>query len=221
MSKVNIYTHYSKSHEVFYNNYFLPSLRNHYTKDEVNVRVYKQDQYTQDGTFMESGWIKTMEEKLEVIIQAIQENWNKWFIFSDCDIQFFGKFVDIVEKELESVDIVAQEDIGTLCAGFFGCKGNDVMLDVFKKVLVTFKQLGNDQVALNYYRNEYKYKYLNSNQFYTIGHENKQLDSPIWDNISIPLISKSILVHHANFVVGVKNKLKLMEIVKKQYENLD
>lgn len=222
-NNVKIYTHYSKSHEIFYKEYFNPSLRRYYNTDEVTIRLAEQQQYTSNGVFMERGWLDAMEEKIQIILKAIEENRNGWFVFSDCDIQFFGRFLDVINKEMndKSIDIVGQEDIETICAGFFACKGSAKMKEIFTEVLRTFRTVGNDQAALNKLRPEFNYKYLDGNQFYTIGNELKQIVPPVWRSNSnyTPKVPGGILMHHANFVVGLEDKIKLMKLVKQIVED--
>jgi len=221
MNTINLYTHYSPSHEIFYKTYFKPTLRKFHSIDEIKIRLMEQSQYTINGKFMEAGWLETMQEKIQIIQAAIEENWGSWFIFSDCDIQFFKPFLDILAVEIKNHDLVAQEDIGSLCAGFFACQSNKKMKDIFQTVFEIFRTVGNDQAALNKLKSEFNYGYLNKEQFYTIGNELKHLYPPIWNGKDIPKISKNMHIHHANFVVGIEQKLKLMQMVKNIYENLD
>jgi len=215
-----IYTHYSESHFDMFKEYFLKSLRVLYTKEELPLRVVYHTQTTENGEFMSNGWLEAMDIKLDVILQAIEENYGKSFIFSDSDIQFFQPFVsDIVEK-LKSNDIACQEDRGTLCAGFFGCNANQNTKNLFETIKKTFKSMVNDQVCLNYYKNLVTYTLLNRDQFYTIGNSFDNSDGTnVWDNITDIIPPKSILIHHANYVIGRENKLKLLKMIKDNYGN--
>jgi len=218
---MNIYTHYSETHKVMYEEFFKKSLRKLYTKDELKIKCINHEQTTHTGSFMETGWLDTMHLKLQVIIQAIHENKDNYFIFSDVDIVFYDRFVDDLINSVTGYDIACQEDCGSLCAGFFIAKGNEKNLKLFTKIQKTFRQLVNDQVALNYYKNDVNYKLLDSKKYYTIGNFFNNTDGThIWDNVTDIKPPSDIKIHHANYAVGVDSKINLIKMIKNNYENL-
>jgi hypothetical protein len=208
-----IYTHYSDSHKEMYENFFKPSLRKIYSKEEVLIKAVYHKQTTSSGSFMSNGWHESMDIKLDVILTALNE--TEKFIFADCDIQFFKPFVSQVLESLEDYDIACQEDRGSLCAGFFGCRSNDKTKELFTTIKNKFREMVNDQVALNNLKNIVSSTLLNKEQFYTIGNffENKN-GTFVWDNETNITPPSNILLHHANYVVGVENKLKLLNMIK-------
>jgi hypothetical protein len=207
-----IYTHYSDSHKEMYENFFRQSLRKIYSKEDVLIRATYHQQTTTDGKFMSRGWLDAMDIKLDVILKALDE--TDEFIFADCDIQFLKPFVHIVQKELLDCDIVCQEDRGSLCAGFFGCKSNERSKLLFTSIKEQFRSMVNDQVALNNLSHLLKYKILDKNQFFTVGNffENNN-GTYVWDNVTNIIPPKDIVLHHANYVVGVENKIKLLKMI--------
>ena len=213
---VRIYTHYSDSHEEIYHNFFKASLRNLYPKEDVVIRCCNHKQTTQDGFFMSHGWLDSMEIKLDVILSAIKENKDSWFIFSDCDVQFFKPFVDNIKAELEEVDLVCQNDCESLCAGFFACKSNERTYKLFRTIKNNFRNLVNDQVALNEFKHLINYKLLDRQKYFTIGNIFNNTDGThIWDNKTEIEAPKNILIHHANYVKGTENKIKLLNLIKR------
>ena len=262
--KRKLYVFSSESHDLFKNNFFIPSI-----KDDFELVEFKFSQ-NGSGEYYETGWIETMEEKIEVIIQAIHENWGDWFVYSDVDVQFFREIIPILEKELqykEGRDIVFQSDHPypkpVACAGFFAAFGNEKTLrlwsDVRDRVKVTREC---DQVALNKLLLDFDH-HLNRdkdplnwgflpNCFYGAGSESAHFlklensdDStsgmklkfksgwswnpeaektemhPNWANpeqyqLKIP---KDIAMHHANYTIGIDNKVKLLQAVKSRIEN--
>ena len=220
---MKIYTHYSESHKELYENYFKPSLRKLYTKDEVTIRAAVHSQTTAEGKFMEQGWLDSMKYKLEVILQAIDENWGNTFIFSDTDIVFYKNFITDMQEEIDGgFDIVCQEDCGSLCAGFFIARGNEKVKKLFTEIYNNFTNLVNDQVALNHYKNMVNYKLLDTEEYYTIGNffNNKDDGTHKWDGITDIKPFESMRVHHANYVVGVPDKIKLINMIRKNYEDM-
>jgi hypothetical protein len=164
---------------------------------------------------MTTGWLDAMEYKLDVILNAIEECKDDWFIFADCDVQFLHPFIEDITNELKDNDIVCQEDKGSLCAGFFACKSNERTALLFKKIKSDFRYLVNDQAALNTYKQMVKYKLLCNKKYYTIGNVFTNVDGTSnWDNQTDIIPPKEILVHHANYVKGTKNKVKLLSLIK-------
>lgn len=213
-----IYTHYSDSHKAMYENYFRTSLRKLYSKEEVIIRAAYHKQTTVGGQFMSQGWLDAMDIKLDVILRALDETAE--FIFADCDIQFLKPFIHIVRDELKNFDLVCQEDRGSLCAGFFGCKSNDQTKLLFNTIKKQFRSMVNDQVALNELSHLVKCKMLDKNQFFTVGNffENSN-GTYVWDNVTTIIPPKEAVLHHANYVIGVDNKMKLLEMIQRN-ENL-
>lgn len=218
---MKIYTHYSDSHRDLYENYFKKSIRDLYTKDELIIRSACHKQTTQSGKFMEQGWLESMKYKLQVILQAIEENKDDYFIFSDVDIYYYDRFLDDLVESVRDYDIACQEDCGTLCAGFFIAKSNDSVKSLFEKVYKTFTTLVNDQVALNHHKDMVNFKLLDKEKYFTIGNFfNNDDGTHIWDNSSNIIPPANMLIHHGNYVQGVDNKINLMQMVKANYENL-
>jgi hypothetical protein len=216
---VKIYTHFSDSHQQLYEDFFKKSLRKLYSKNEVSIRCLQHKQTTADGMFMTNGWLEAMDFKLNVILTGIKETWNDWFIFADCDIQFFRPFIDDLKSELQKFDLVCQDDCNSLCAGFFACKSNDKTLNLFENIHKNFKSLVNDQVALNYFKHLIDYKLLDKQKYFTIGNFFDNIDGTHnWDNKTQITMPFNILLHHANYVKGVNNKIKLMQNIKNQFE---
>ena len=217
---MRIYTHYSDSHKEMYGN-FKQTLRNVYSKNELPIRVLHHPQTTKSGSFMTQGWLDSMEFKLDLILEAINENKGSWFIFADCDVQFFKPFLNDLEMQLQTADLACQEDRGSLCAGFFACQGNPKALKLFEAIKNNFRRLVNDQVALNEYKHLAITQMLDSKKFYTVGNFFNNSDGTFnWDGVTNIIPPKEILIHHANYVVGVENKKALLKLIKQNYENL-
>jgi hypothetical protein len=226
---MNIYTHYSDSHKELYEDYFKASLRRLYDKDKVTIRAAHHRQTTSKGMFMETGWHESMRYKLQVILAAIEENKDGYFIFSDVDIVFYKKFIEDLLEKVADYDIALQEDCGSLCAGFFIAKGNQKNKKLFETIYNNFSDLVNkwgqsgsaDQVALNYYSHMINYTLLDTKEYYTIGNFFDNDDGThIWDGVSNIIPPKEMKVYHANYVLGVSDKVKLINLINKNYEKL-
>jgi len=216
---MKIYTLFTDSHKDLLYQYFLPSL---YHYEDAEVIIKKIPQYCQSGEYGQDGWFETMIEKVKYHIQSCKENLGQKFIYSDCDVQFLNRFIDIAIEELSDYDIACQDDVHpyndstTYCAGFFICNANDKTLNLFETILDSMlvssdRTSYNDQSALNDHLSRVKHKTL-SHKFYTIA----QTTSSLWQEDYAVKIPTDILVHHANWTHGVHNKLKLLNFIKSQ-----
>ena len=130
-------------------------------------------------------------------------------------------------RELYTKDEIAirsachKQTTSSLCAGFFIAKGNDNIFNLFTKIYKTFRQLVNDQVALNRWKGDVNYKLLDKAKYYTIGNFYDNPDGThVWDNSTNIIPPSSIKMHHANYVVGVKNKINLINMLRENYEKV-
>lgn len=218
---MKIYTFFTDTHKKLLYDYFIPSLYLYENNIELNIK--KVPQACPSGLYCSSGWYSTMTEKVRYVIQACQENHGKIFIYSDCDVQFLGPFIDSATLELEDYDIACQDDVypyenrNTYCAGFFICRSSDKTIKFFNTILNRLTkrkhvegELYDDQNELNRNLHLVKHKPL-SHKFYTIA----QTTNALWDNnYDIENIPSNILVHHANWTHGVENKIKLLNLIK-------
>lgn len=222
---MKLYTFYTPSHEELMTKYFLPSLSDNY---DFDIMIKKFPQTCAGGEFMHNGWMDTMIQKVEYHIQACVENYNSMFVYSDCDVQFLNNknVINTLLEELGDYDIACQNDVQpyfdrtTYCAGFFICRGNNKTINLFTNTLEDMKKRFpsmHDQDALNKNLGIVKHKIL-SNKFYTHAQSVKKLWESENDIFTIP---DNIMVHHANWTHGVKNKIKLLNIVKEQYEYIN
>ena len=218
---INIYTHYSDSHKKLYDEYFKPSLRRLYSSNELSIKYLHHKQTAANGYFMEKGWIEAMDFKLDVILTAFNDNTSEdWFIFSDCDVQFFNPFIENLKGYIENgTEIACQNDCETLCAGFFICRKTFNTFNLFTDIKKNFSKKGNDQVALNFFKDRVEYKLLDKSSYYTIGNYfNNKDGTNNWDGEGEVFLPEKIYIHHANYVKGVEQKIKLMDRIRKNYK---
>lgn len=213
--QIKLYSISSQSHHIFRDQYFLPSL-----KDDFKVIVKNADQICQTAKYMSPGWNDFMIKKVDLIIDAINENWNKVFIYSDVDIQFFRPFKHLIPTLIQNNDIVIQKEKPKLdvCAGFFICRGNKRTLKLWQAIKQ--KMLSNpkldDQVPLNQLllnSNPYKVKYSRlPNEFFLPALSSLK----IWIPGNKLIIPKEIILHHANWTIGIENKIAQLNYIKNE-----
>jgi len=209
---MKLLTFYSDSHFEMYAGYFLPSYQEHLSHHQLIAK--RIDQLSPSGEYEAEGFDLTMLEKIDFIIENIDLS-GEPFIYSDCDVQFFGE----VSHDLQDNDILFQNDYlaRNYCAGFFIAKQNQAVLDFFVRVKKTFIATMNgvihDQNIINdLLRNGYPIKadMLPANKYWTAAFAT---DGALWNGQQIE-VPESIVMHHANFTIGIENKIALLEQVK-------
>jgi len=214
-------TFYSDTHENMYKRYFFESFNKYLSKKYV-LFVKKIEQICETGYFHSKGFDLTMLEKINLIIENIDINDENFLVYADCDIQFFGD----LEFDLKDKDILFQHDYHNeyYCAGFFICKQNLQVLNFFKQVRDIFKRTMNgirhDQDVINeiFKSGNYSIKkgMLPDNKYWTVANSTS---GNVWSGQEI-IVPNEILMHHANFTIGIENKIKLLEIVKNKKNDL-
>ena len=219
---MKLLTFYSDSHQKMYNDYFLISFNEH-LKDSFELNPKKIEQISKSGDYGSDGFSHTMVEKINHIIDNIDVNDSEPLVFSDCDVQFFNDFSNEVIVELDDKDIKFQSDITCLCAGFFFAKQNSTTLNFFKDVkkllLTVVDKKVDDQQVINHIIKQYPINWGTlSNKYYTIAMSTGPRQ---WNGEDFNL-SFNINAHHANWTLGIDNKYKLMDKVKKKVKkNVD
>jgi hypothetical protein len=216
-AKMKLYALYTPSHEQLKDQFFLPSIQ-----DDFEIIFEFCEQTCPSAKFMSEGWTDTTLRKVDLIVRAIEENWGSIFIFSDVDIQFFCPIQETILKLMQDKDMVIQKNSpnGVLCSGFFACRGNEKTLHLWQDVKKTMQKnkLNSDQNSLNRCikrhntKNPYNvvWGYLPSTFFgggTLTGHE--------WSpGMSLP-VPHNIIMHHANWTKGIKNKIAQLVYVRK------
>jgi hypothetical protein len=212
---MKIVTFYSDSHLRIYNDYFLESYKKYLSHHRLISK--KIEQISPTGEYESTGFDKSMLEKINLVIDNIDLNDPEPFVYSDCDVQFFGD----LDFKIGDDDIIFQNDFfpGNHCAGFFIAKQNQKVLDFFLTVKDRFIKLMDgkihDQIIINniFFEGYDKIKksMLPSDKYWTSAFST---NGKPWDGQEIKVPSE-LIMHHANFTVGIKNKLLLLEEVKK------
>jgi len=202
---LKLYTFYTPSHALLYENYFLPSL-----PQEFELIAHEHDQQCLTAVYHSQGWRETVFKKIGILIDACKANMGDCFVFSDVDVQFFWPCKQVLLNELGDFDIACQYDLrGQHCAGFFICRANAATLALFEKMRDDYGV--SDQPTMNKHISMCKAKFL-SHKFYTVA---RSLDG-LWtgQDVDVPV---DILVHHANWVEGVQGKARLLELVRSKF----
>ena len=233
---MKIYSFYTDSHKVLLDDFFLPSIKKEYN---CQLIIDKYDQLCKTGKLNDKGWIDTMYFKIDTILKGIDDNIenNDYFIHSDIDIQFFGNFVKDCEELIKKsdCDILFQKGGRSICMGFFIAKSSEKLKKLFSDVEKEMKkQNENDEkitkkllnipkqsvdTKLNFpneYKNYYniKWNYLPENKYIN---GKKVAISTADSKFLIP--PNETIMHHATNTMGLVNKIKQLNYVKKYFNN--
>jgi hypothetical protein len=213
---MKLYTYYSASHHVLFERYFLPSLP---TGDDLELEVNRIRQFG-DGNYMTRGWRETMREKVGIILGALDR--DERFIWADCDVQFFGPIAAVLTEELGDHELACQNDSGgMLCAGLFMCRSTANMRRLFRTIydeMTADSSEEDDQQRLNRHAHACRCKFL-SGRFWTVGVHLNGPGRPLtrWHGQDFE-VPEGILAHHANWTVGVENKIRLLDLVQRKVQ---
>jgi len=218
-----MFTFYTPSHVQLYNNYFLPSFYKAGLSDDFELSTTVFSQECPSANYMSAGWSNTVRHKIDLTLKMIESHWGKVIVYSDVDIQFFHTFVPT--DYLGNYDIVFQRNepkSNYACTGFYIFQANERVRGLFLKARGLVNPSADDQAAINI-------------ALGTRGESQKYTGEIAWgilpDSFFLPafvigatewyphmkfVVPKNIILHHANWTMGVGNKIKQLEYVKKQ-----
>ena len=208
MNRIKVFTFFSESHR---------QLLDVFTKsfpyeDGVDLTVRFLPQECASANFESSGWNRTMERKIDYIIEYLQSmDDTDMMVHADVDINFYRPFKGDLQSLMADYDILFQNDVVCLCMGFFIAKKTDKLVELMKQVRGSIDRYGNDQYAMNALIKSAGLKYgILPDRYYTFGMNRIGVWNPGINDFSVP---SDIVLHHANWTVGVENKINLMNLV--------
>ncbi len=209
---MNIYTTYSNTHKVF-----LPWFNSIKLVESNLTPVYTEiEQKCPTGEFASEGWNDATKQKLENLIDITNSDNDDFFVFSDVDVQFFKPVWELGKRALENHDIVFQNDYyGAQCTGFFYCRINDKTKSLFQEALKIHHSHRDDQTSIQAALklvSGLKHALL-PKEYFTYG-----MYFDHWHGQDQFFVPKNMVLHHANWVMGVENKVKLLEATRRNYE---
>lgn len=211
---MKIITFYSDTHYSIYSGFFLDSYKKYLSHHELISK--KVSQISPTGEYESEGFDLMMLEKVNLILENIDLLDDNPFLYTDCDVQFFGN----LEFEIDNYDILFQNDFtsNNHCAGFFIAKQNQKVFDFFyevkKRLMNSIGSKTHDQTIINNLFEE-GYDKISKNmlpykKYWTVAFST---NGAIWSGQEI-LVPDEIIAHHANFTIGINNKLELLKRVK-------
>jgi len=209
---MRLYVYFTDSHKRMLDEYFLPSL----IPGEYTLTIGQLPQRDPRGRFRTKGFNETMRERALLTAQAVrvaQQEGEEFFVQTDCDIQFFGRTVEILLNAIDGNDLVAESakswrgDGPRLSGGFFICRASDLMYDVWSQIAARVTATTNEQQLLNRkkIRRQFRCNTLD-NRFWSPRRK--------WAPGQPLHVPDDIVMHHANWTLGVGNKMKMLAAVR-------
>jgi len=199
--------------------YFVESIKDDF---DVNISFIPIDGNGK-GEYNTEEWFKGIDRKCLKIIDAIESNLVAAtpFVWSDVDAQFFHPVKEFMTNALRGNDIVLErgEWGGRVCTGIFICASNKKTLRLWqaiRKYAATHKWL-NDQDGADFYLRQHnesgvRWNYL-PDTFFNVGLV-EGFQSKLFNIKHFVLPAQPIWWHHANWVIGVEQKLAALKHVK-------
>ena len=211
---MKIYTIHSPSHQEYFD-LFKSSLE--ICKD-YELIIKHTPQISETGYYSSSDFALAVKAKVEYILEILEQE-TEPFVFSDVDIYVFDDFINDLKERLGSYDFIVQYEktlfgfLKTVCSGLIYMKPNKEVRKMYEWILKNMERLGDDQNAMNRYKLFHKVNYgILPKKYYSINYDN---GNKMWNGESVKISVNPVLFHY-HWTIGYENKMKLLEMVKKQ-----
>jgi hypothetical protein len=214
--RLKIYALVTKSHEPMLNDWFLKTM-------PADCRPIINFMHAEPAEFRKGQWHKIFAQKIEMILETLGS--NDIIVVSDVDIQFFKPIAEDIRSRMQDKDILFQNNlcgrstaVVGLCAGFIALRCSDAVRPFFEKALQDVNDLNDpridDQVV---YAGILKYF---PNLRFGLLPDNYWTRAELWvpDNDLKP--PSDIVIHHANWVLGIEHKLEQLKRVRSAVQAL-
>lgn len=197
---MKLYTYYTDSHKYLYDNFLKKTVDIH---QEYELIAGIGVQHCIDGGFCTENFGKTCFEKIRFMIDSNEWESNNVIMFCDADTMFLNKTKEILLNELGEYDMIFQNDSHTCNTGIYLCRKNNRVKELLEHIFSIKDEFHNEQVALNHTIHSHPIKYkLFDHKVWNVKFQG--LDP--WDGITTINFPDDILMFHANYMLGIKNK---------------
>lgn len=212
---MRLYACYTQSHFDLLTKHFVPSL----PQELYNFKTIRElAQRSDTGEFASGGFQATCLDKVDFIIEALTVE-TEPFLFSDVDVRFYGPVVADLLECLGNADMAFQWDgpSGRECSGFMvirPSKQTRFFWQAARARMINAREM--DQDAVHWTMSTYPSActtVILPERYWTYGRNDKH-----WEPGTPVNPPADLLVHHANWTMGVENKLRLLEAVNMRHE---
>jgi len=203
---MKLFTYYTESHKYLYDN-FLEKTVNKFGEYELISGI--GNQHCDDGSFMNPNFGKTTFEKIKFLLDSNEWESNETIMFADVDVVFLGYTKEFLLEQIGDMDMIFQNDKGTCNTGIYLCRKNKKVKSLLENVLEIQNGWHNEQLTLNHviYNHDIKYNLLDK-RIWNVSFDG--IDP--WEGNDLINFPNDILMFHANYMVGVKNKVNALSL---------
>jgi|GEM_PF-2679767 len=244
MNKIKMYTYFSETHREMLDQFFLPSVPESFevVVNRFDQRC-SSGEYLSCGWV--KAMAKKVEIIRGAIDSVRQSDGPDFFVYSDCDIRFFSDLSENITSMMSSYDYIAMDD-EIYCHGFMAIRADDRAAFMWEWVAENIEKYQCDQPTGNAFIKEHeratklnrwipsviqnqqtrrhmrvgpiRFGMFPRIQYFNYMHLGT--NDPLWDgkrpiNLSGEQLDKMMMMH-ANFTVGVENKLRMLEDIGQQ-----
>jgi hypothetical protein len=210
---MKIFACYSPSHQPMLEQHFAPSLPR-----ELEPSYLEIPQVCPGGTFGSPGFYMACHHKIAYLVDILETE-TEPFIFSDVDIRFYGNVKEDILRHLGTKSIAFQHDgPAGACTGFMAIKPSKEMKNFFRRVLQGIDPNSFDQDSANQLLRICPRWMLLPHSYFTFGQSRNIANKTLWEPGAAIHLPTPLMIHHANWTLGITNKLKLLDTVKQLYD---
>jgi hypothetical protein len=143
---MKIYCYHTRAYAEILKEFFLSSI-----EDDYEVVLREGHFQGEIVNYQETLWDEITRDKVAFIVEAIEDNWMRHFVFSDPDVQFFAETKRFLLDFSQGYDLVMQKSDpwGGVCSGYFVCLGNAKTLRFWEDVHALIDTCSDDQAIAN------------------------------------------------------------------------
>jgi hypothetical protein len=211
--RMQVLTCYTDSHIHLLERHYLPSLP---PGCEVHLLHLPQDCPT--GQYKSVGWAETVGKRL-LAVKDMCDRGERFAVF-DADMRFYS--ASIADGWPGPEDIIAQDEgPAGLCAGLMFIRPSPTVRELLVHAIALVESAGDDQIALNIALGRLGKEAVVTTArlpetYWNYGHQLRRCGQTcsLWRPGIVPNPPAGMLVHHANWVLGIEHKLAMLDEVR-------
>lgn len=207
---MRMYSVCSESHQQLRAEWMLGTLKDPWEIVSVDLNLRGS------GAYRDADFMAAVRAKVDLLERAIDENWGQPFIVCDVDVQFFGPVQTDLLHLMGSLDLVAQDDgRAGYCAGFYVAIANERirrMARMMRETLNARPELSEQPVFNQAIKATATPAGRLPGRYFNPGQSKRRPTRWVPGNgIEVP---EPVAIHHANWTIGVENKLQQLRVVR-------
>ena len=202
-------TGYSSTHEEMFQRHFEPSFNEQGLAERFNLEIRS---VPPSGEFGSTAFNSMGRSAMQMILEFIQGRVGQVVVITGCDMRFYAPIANEIFEEIPKADFVSIWDFNQpVCGDFMGFVVSPKIFELYELMVESDKDFPNQQYTLNWAVMTLGLKArILPRTYWTIGIGNGGV---VWNSGQPVNPPRGIKLHHANFTVGVSNKMELLDRV--------